>query len=179
MHRWCFSPRCRTPPNEVRQRPRRTPAGSGPTFPTSTQETVQNLGGGMDRPRCGGRGGRDEVARGRGADRNGRRRAVARGRHRRRRSGCVLGRNAGPDAGGRQEDAGWVAAPSRSSAGGRALPWTATLPTLWGPTSAEGHAGPAADIVVRCGGGSCSPVRPLPLRRGVAPDHRAGGGDHA
>ena len=40
-----------------------------------------------------------------------------------------------------------------------------------GATAAEGHSSPAADVVVWRRGGSGAPLRSLPVRCGVAPDH--------
>src|SRR5271166_1810977 len=44
---------------------------------------------------------------------------------------------------------------------------------------AQGHPPSAIDVIVWGRGGSCAPLRSLPMRRGVAPDHHPGRGDHA
>ncbi len=72
-----------------------------------------------------------------------------------------------------------AATPFGSGADGGALPEPATLPALRGATAAEGHSSPAAGVVVWRGGGSCTPLRSLPVRCGVAPDHHPCRGDHA
>jgi hypothetical protein len=53
------------------------------------------------------------------------------------------------------------------------------LRALWRATPAQGYPSPAVDVLVRRRGGSCSPFRPLPMRRRVATDDHPGRGDHA
>src|SRR4051812_2125835 len=56
--------------------------------------------------------------------------------------------------------------------------WT-PLPAMRRATAAEGPAPSAAALAVRRRGGSCTPLRPLPMQWGPSPNPVAGRGGHA
>src|SRR5271157_3688954 len=113
----------------------------------------------------------DEVAGHGGTGRSGGHCRVARGQRRRGHDDRILGGNAGTDDSRREYGPGRAAAPSGPGADGGALPEPTPLPALWRATPAQGHPPSAIEVIVWGRGGSCSPLRSLPMRRGVAPDH--------
>src|SRR5664279_1965044 len=117
-----------------------------------------------------GPGGRvDEVAGHGGTGCRGWHRTSARGQQWRVHRGRLFGGNPGAVDRERKDDPGRAAASTGPGADGGALPEPPPVPALRRATAAEGLPSPTADVAVRRRGGSGTPFRSLPMRRGVTP----------